>query len=181
MPINSSRCNLDWTPDNFEYVSLQGTESSFYNSFGQNGLLLMFICNHCPYVKSIESKISSETVRLRALGVNSIAIMANDQASYTEDSDINLITQIQSAKFEFPYAVDKDQSIAKSFDAQCTPEFYYFNIEKKLKYRGRLDSNGKNSEMGEPELYNAVEEIISKGYSSAEQHPSVGCSIKWKN
>ena len=181
MPINSSRCNLDWIPNNFEYLSLQGTKSTFDNSFGQNGLLLMFICNHCPYVKSIESKISSETVRLRSLGVNSLAIMANDQGSYSDDSDINLLSQIQTAKFEFPYAVDKNQSIAKNFDAQCTPEFYYFNIEKKLKYRGRLDSNGKNPEMGEPELYNAVEEIIAKGYSSAEQYPSVGCSIKWKN
>ncbi len=116
----------------------------------------MFICNHCPYVRSIETKISTETQRLKILNVNSIAFMSNDQNSYEEDHD-------------------------KFLDAQCTPEFYYFSNDKKLKYRGRLDSNGKDSSMGKPELYSAVEEVIAKGYCSSQQYPSMGCSIKWKN
>ena len=179
--LNSSRCNLKFKPENFEYKSLQGQNNYLFDASGPNGLLVMFICNHCPYVKSIEIKISRETKRLQNIGVESIAFMSNDQVSYVEDSDEGLNEQILRAKFTFPYVVDSDQSIGKSFDAQCTPEFYYFNQNMELRYRGRLDSNGKNEEMGHPELYYAVEEVITKGYCSTQQYPSMGCSIKWKN
>ena len=179
--LNSSSCNFDWQPNNFKFSNLSGDQGSFYDSFDINGLLVMFICNHCPYVRSIENKISSETQRLKDINVNSIAFMSNDQSAYEEDHDQFLLKQISRAKFKFDYIVDNTQSIAKSFEAQCTPEFYYFNKEKKLKYRGRLDSNGKNSSMGEPELYSAVEESIAKGYCSSQQYPSIGCSIKWKS
>ena len=107
--------------------------------------------------------------------------MSNDQNAYEEDHDQFLLKQMSRAKFKFDYIVDNTQSIAKSFDAQCTPEFFYFNNEKKLKYRGRLDSNGKSPSMGDPELYSAVEESIAKGYCSNQQYPSMGCSIKWKS
>ena len=179
--LNSSSCNFDWQPNNFEFSNLSGDRGSFYDSFGKNGLLVMFICNHCPYVRSIESKISRETKRLREINVNSIAFMSNDQNSYKEDNDQFLLEQISRAKFIFNYIIDHTQSIAKLFEAQCTPEFYYFNKDKKLKYRGRLDSNGKSPSLGNPELYSAVEESITKGYCSSQQYPSMGCSIKWKN
>ena len=179
--LNSSSCNFDWQPNNFKFTDLKGKKGSFYESFGINGLLVMFICNHCPYVRAIETKIANETQRLNILNVNTIAFMSNDQNSYEEDSDKFLLEQISRAKFQFDYIVDVSQSIAKTFDAKCTPEFYYFNIDKKLKYRGRLDSNGKDSSMGKPELYSAVEEIITRGYCSNHQYPSMGCSIKWKN
>ena len=179
--LNSSSCNFDWQPTNFQFINLKGEKGSFYDSFDTNGLLVMFICNHCPYVRSIETKIASETQRLKVLNVNSIAFMSNDQNSYKEDHNKFLLEQISRAKFEFEYIVDATQSIAQTFDAQCTPEFYYFNNDKKLKYRGRLDSNGKDSSMGKPELYSAVEEVIAKGYCSSQQYPSMGCSIKWKN
>ena len=179
--LNSSSCNFDWLPENFHFTSLLGNRSSFYESFDQNGLLVMFICNHCPYVKSIESKIAIETSRLRGIDVNSIAIMPNDQDEYKEDNNKFLLEQITRAKFKFDYIVDDFQTIAKLFDVQCTPEFYYFNKDKKLKYSGRLDSNQKDPSMGKPELYYAVEEIILKGYCSSQQYPSMGCSIKWKN
>jgi len=107
--------------------------------------------------------------------------MSNDQNLYEEDQNKFLLEQISRAKFEFDYIVDSSQSIARTFDAKCTPEFYYFNTNKKLKYRGRLDSNGKDPSMGNPELYSAVEESITKGYCSSQQYPSMGCSIKWKN
>ena len=178
--LNSSRCNFDWQPENFKFTSLLGKQGSFYDSFGENGLLAMFICNHCPYVKSIESKIEIETSRLKDIKVNSIAFMPNDQDEYNEDNNNFLLDQITRAKFKFDYIVDDSQSIAKLFDAQCTPEFYYFNKYKKLKYRGRLDSKQKDPSMGKPELYSAVEEIILKGYCSSQQYPSMGCSIKWK-
>ena len=179
--LNSSSCNFDWKPKNFQFTNLSGGKRSFYKSFDINGLLVMFICNHCPYVRSIETKIANETKRLKDLSVNSIAFMSNDQNVYEEDHNKFLLEQISRAKFEFDYNLDVSQSIAKTFDAKCTPEFYYFNNDKKLKYRGRLDSNGKDPSMGKPELYSAVEEIITKGYCSSQQYPSMGCSIKWKD
>ena len=179
--LNSSSCNFGWKPENFEFISLKGNKNSLYNISGLNGILIMFICNHCPYVRSIEKKIAIETARLKEIKVNSLAIMSNDQSSYPEDSNSNLLEQISRANFDFEYIVDKDQSIAKNFDALCTPEFYFFDKDLKLQYRGRLDSNGKDPEMGEPELYYAIEEVIAKGYCSSQQSPSMGCSIKWKS
>ena len=179
--LNSSSCKFGWKPENFEFTSLKGDKNSLYNMSGLNGILIMFICNHCPYVRSIEKKIAIETSRLKEIKVNSLAIMSNDQSAYPEDSNSNLLEQISRANFDFEYLVDSDQSIAKNFDALCTPEFYFFDKDLKLQYRGRLDSNGKDPEMGEPELYYAIEEVIAKGYCSSQQSPSMGCSIKWKS
>ena len=179
--LNSSSCNFDWKPDNFEFTSVKGVKNSFYNISGLNGILVMFICNHCPYVKSIENKIAIETSRLKEINVNALAIMSNDQSAYPEDNNFNLLKQISRANFDFEYLVDSDQSIAKNFNALCTPEFYFFDKDIKLQYRGRLDSNGKDPEMGEPVLYYAIEEVIAKGYCSSQQSPSMGCSIKWKS
>ena len=179
--LNSSSCNFGWKPSNFEFTSLKGYKSSLYNISGLNGILIMFICNHCPYVRSIEKKIAIETSRLKEVKVNSLAIMSNDQSAYPEDSNSNLLEQISRANFDFEYIVDSGQSIAKNFEALCTPEFYFFDKDLKLHYRGRLDSNGKDPEMGEPELYYAIEEVIAKGYCSSQQSPSMGCSIKWKS
>ena len=179
--LNSSSCNFDWQPNNFHFSDLNDNQRSFYDYFDKNGLLVMFICNHCPYVRTIESKIALESQRLKKINVNSIAFMSNDQNVYSEDQNQFLLDQVVRANFKFDYIVDDTQSIAKLFDAQCTPEFYYFNKEKKLNYRGRLDSNGKDPTMGKPELYSAVEESIAKGYCSNLQYPSMGCSIKWKN
>jgi thioredoxin-related protein len=179
--LNSSSCNFNWKPKNFKFTSLQGKDCSIYESKGLNGLLIMFICNHCPYVKAIEQKISIETKRIKKIGVESIAFMSNDQDLYKEDSNNSLHEQISRANFNFPYILDSSQEIGRSFDAQCTPEFYFFDKNLELNYRGRLDSKGKEPEMGSPELYYAIEEVISKGYCSTQQYPSIGCSIKWKN
>ena len=179
--LNSSSCKFGWKPENFEFTSLKGDKNSLYNISGLNGILIMFICNHCPYVRSIEKKIAIETSRLKEIKVNSLAIMSNDQSAYPEDSNTNLLEQISRANFDFEYLVDNDQTIAKNFEALCTPEFYFFDKDFKLQYRGRLDSNGKDPEMGDPELYYAIEEVIAKGYCSTQQNPSMGCSIKWKS
>ena len=125
--LNSSTCNFDWKPENFNFISLQEQQGSLYNSSGINGILVMFICNHCPYVNAIEKKISIETDRIKKLNVNSIAIMSNDQSSYIEDSDDGLREQIKRANFNFPYVVDSTQELGKMFEAQCTPDFYYLN------------------------------------------------------
>jgi hypothetical protein len=107
--------------------------------------------------------------------------MSNDQDLYDEDKSFYLFEQISRANFYFPYILDSSQEIGRSFGAQCTPEFYFFNKNLELNYRGRLDSNGKEPEMGNPDLYYAIEEVISKGYCSTKQYPTIGCSIKWKN
>ena len=179
--LNSSSCKFGWKPENFEFTSLKGYKNTLYNISGLNGTLIMFICNHCPYVRSIEKKIAVETSRLKEIKVNSLAIMSNDQSTYPEDSNSNLLKQITRANFDFEYIIDSDQSIAKNFNALCTPEFYFFDKDLQLQYRGRLDSNGKDPEMGKPELYYAIEEVIAKGYCSSQQSPSMGCSIKWKS
>ena len=119
--LNSSSCNFNWKPKNFKFTSLQGKDCSIYESKGLNGLLIMFICNHCPYVKAIEQKISIETKRIQKIGVESIAFMSNDQDLYREDSNNSLLEQISRANFNFPYILDSNQEIGRSFDAQCTP------------------------------------------------------------
>ncbi|MAV82955.1 MAG: thioredoxin family protein [Pelagibacteraceae bacterium] len=180
MPISSASCNFNWKPTNFSLSDLEDNEVNFYDSFGQNGLLVMFICNHCPYVNSIEKKIKYETDMLFDLGINSLAIMSNDQNEYLEDSLENLRIQSNKNNFKFPYLIDKEQLIAKNFKALCTPDFFGFNSDKTLQYRGRLDSLGRDPEIGERELYLAMSEIGEKKYTSNPQFPSMGCSIKWK-
>ncbi len=180
MPINSASCNFDWKPDNFELYDVNNQKTSFYDSFGLNGILILFICNHCPYVNAIEKKIKYETDMLKNIGVNSLAIMSNDQESYSDDTNENLKAQINRNNFTFPYLVDKNQSVARSFNAICTPDFFGFNSEGRLQYRGRLDSLGKNPDLGKRELYEAMQEIIKNKYTTKELFPSIGCSIKWK-
>ena len=181
MPVNAPNDNLDVLAPSFNLKNINDEIVSLDNAKGVSGTVIVFICNHCPYVRSIENKIARETKRLKGFNINSIAFMSNDQNAYEEDHNKFLLEQISRAKFEFDYNLDASQTIAKTFNAQCTPEFYYFNNDKKLKYRGRLDSNGKDPSMGKAELYSAVEEIITKGYCSSQQYPSMGCSIKWKD
>jgi hypothetical protein len=180
MPINSASCKFNWIPKNFLLKDINDNEVSFYDSFGENGLVVMFLCNHCPYVKSIEKKIKYETDMLLSIGINLLAIMSNDQDLYSEDSHINLREQVSKNNFSFPYLIDSDQSIAKYFNALCTPDFFGFNSEKSLQYRGRLDSFGKDEKIGKRELFYAMNEIAEKKYTNYDQFPSMGCSIKWK-
>ena len=180
MPINSASCNFNWKPEDFSLKDLNNNTLNFYNCFGEKGLLVMFICNHCPYVKSIEKKIKYETDMLLSIGIKSVAIMSNDQETYIEDSTDRLKKQSSDNNFNFPYLIDFDQSTAKKFQALCTPEFFGFNSDKSLQYRGRLDSFGKDKNLGKRELFYAMNEISEKKYTNNDQFPSMGCSIKWK-
>ena len=117
MPINSASCNFNWKPEDFSLKDLNNNTLNFYNCFGEKGLLVMFICNHCPYVKSIEKKIKYETDMLLSIGIKSVAIMSNDQEAYIEDSTDRLKKQFSDNNFNFPYLIDFDQSIAKKFQA----------------------------------------------------------------
>ncbi|MEM7616935.1 MAG: thioredoxin family protein [Pseudomonadota bacterium] len=148
---------------------------------GENGLLVMFICNHCPFVKSIIDKIVRDTNELKNFGINSVAIMANDVNDYPEDKPENMVKLANEKNFSFPYLYDKDQTIAKAYGAVCTPDFFGFGKDLKLKYRGRLDDSGMNKDNANAkrELFNAMVEVVNNNNVPAEQIASIGCSIKW--
>ncbi len=148
---------------------------------GKNGLLVMFICNHCPYVKAARERIIRDAGELKEYGVNSIAIMSNDPIDYPEDSFDNMRRVAALFKFPFPYVFDESQAVAKSYGAVCTPDFFGYNADLKLQYRGRLDAGGKEVIPGaRRELFEAMKAIANSGQGPREQFPSMGCSIKWK-
>jgi len=152
------------------------------NTKGESGLLVFFICNHCPFVKAILPKLVRVTNTLLDYGIQSIGIMSNDVQDYPEDSYENMKKIAIKNKFSFPYVIDETQDIAKKFGAVCTPDFFGYNSSLELQYRGRLDATRMtmtNNDL-EPELLNAMIEIAQTGKGPAEQIPSVGCSIKWK-
>ncbi len=148
---------------------------------GEKGLLVMFICNHCPYVKAIRERLVRDTLELKALGINSVAIMSNDPAQYEEDSPENMKKVAQQYDFPFPYLLDTTQAVAKQYGAVCTPDFFGYNKDLKLQYRGRLDASRKETapEDVKRDLFDAMKQVAQTGHGPKEQIPSMGCSIKW--
>jgi len=149
---------------------------------GERGLLVMFISNHCPYVQAIREKLVRDTLDLMALGINSVAIMSNDTVAYPDDSLENMILVSQEFNFPFPYLLDETQQVARAYDAVCTPDFFGYNADMGLQYRGRLDAAGPKSEddTQERELFEAMKLVAETGHGPAQQIPSMGCSIKWR-
>jgi hypothetical protein len=150
---------------------------------GENGLLVMFISNHCPYVKAVRQKMVRDTTELAGLGIGSVAIMPNDTVSYPEDSLENMQRVSQQFGFSFPYLLDEDQEVARAYGAVCTPDFFGYNAELELQYRGRLDAAGARADANdEPrELFEAMKLVAETGRGPLEQIPSMGCSIKWRS
>ncbi|KAA9129548.1 thioredoxin family protein [Marinihelvus fidelis] len=148
---------------------------------GPNGLLVMFICNHCPYVKSIREKLVRDCAELQALGIGCVAIMSNDPADYPEDSFENMAQVARQYGFPFPYVIDPTQSVARAYGAVCTPDFFGYNDGLELQYRGRLDAAGADADAPDMprELFEAMKQVAETGRGPAEQVPSMGCSIKW--
>ena len=165
--------------------NLKGVDDNYYSLEkikGKNGLLIMFICNHCPYVKSVIHKIIRDVNDLKAFGINSVAIMSNDSSEYDEDSFENMQKISIKMKFPFPYLIDETQEIAKSYCAVCTPDFFGYNNELGLQYRGRLDESRKEAvQNARRDLFEAMKEIALTGFGPQDQIPSMGCSIKWFN
>jgi peroxiredoxin len=149
---------------------------------GPRGLLVMFICNHCPYVRAIRERLVRDTRELRDLGVNSVAIMSNDPGQYPEDSFENMRAIASQFDFPFPYLLDESQSVAKAYGAVCTPDFFGYNNKLELQYRGRLDASKMQPApaAAERELFRAMVQIAETGQGPAEQIPGIGCSIKWR-
>ena len=173
-------CEFDLPAINFK---LKGVDEQFYDLTslkGPNGLLIMFICNHCPYVKSIISRIIRDTKELKHLGINSVGIMSNDPNEYPEDSFENMKKMALEYNFSFPYLIDETQDVARGYGAVCTPDFFGYNNKLGLQYRGRLDESKKESIDGaKRELFEAMKQISKSGKGPEKQIPSMGCSIKW--
>lgn len=148
---------------------------------GERGLLVMFICNHCPYVKAIRERIVRDASDLIALGIGCAAIMSNDPRDYPEDSFENMRRVAEEYAFPFPYLLDETQAVARAYGAVCTPDFFGYNAALQLQYRGRLDASRKETAPPDArrDLYEAMSQIALTGAGPAEQIPSMGCSIKW--
>jgi peroxiredoxin len=175
-------CNFGWQAVDFDLPGIDGQRHSLASARGTKGLLVMFICNHCPYVKAVIHRIIRDTQELAAFGVGSIAIMSNDPAEYPEDSWDNMVKVGRQMEFPFPYVIDETQEIARAYGAVCTPDFFGFNADLQLQYRGRLDASRKETapEGVRRDLYEAMKEVALTGCGPKEQIPSIGCSIKWQ-
>jgi peroxiredoxin len=149
---------------------------------GPNGLLVMFICNHCPYVKAVRERIVRDARELMTLGVGVVAIMSNDPADYPEDSFENMQRVALEYDFPFPYLLDESQEVAKAYGAVCTPDFFGYNADLGLQYRGRLDESRKETapEGVRRDLFEGMKQVAETGRGPEKQIPSVGCSIKWR-
>ena len=182
MPVNTPlENNFGWKASDFNLKSVDDENYSLNDLIGNNGTVIVFICNHCPYVISIADRLSYEARELKKIQINFIGIMSNDVKSYPEDSFENMKKFSKDNNFTFPYLYDETQEIAKSYGAICTPDFFGYNKNLELQYRGRLDNSGiSGEELKDKELLNAFDQIIKSGNGLKEQTPSMGCSIKWK-
>ena len=181
MPHSSAVCDFGWKAPQFNLPSTKGPGFSLKSAKGENGTLIMFICNHCPYVVSVLDDIIDEARNLQKLGINVLAICSNDADEYPQDSFENMKKFDLDHVFPFPYLHDADQSTANKFGAECTPDFFGFNRNLELQYRGRLNNKRENPEVVQRELHEAMRMIAETGQGPKEQSPSLGCSIKWKN
>ena len=174
-------CNFGEKAKNFSLPSVQNNKVSLDNIKGPNGTLIMFICNHCPYVKAVIENIVEDAKFLKNIGIESTAIMSNDIKNYPEDSFENMIKFSKKYNFSFPYLIDKSQEIAKAYGAVCTPDFFGYNKNLELQYRGRIRElkNLKPVINGDSELRNAMQLIAKNGKGPIKQIPSMGCNIKW--
>jgi peroxiredoxin len=173
---------LGWPAASFDLPGVDDRRHSLASIRGADGTVVMFICNHCPYVKAVVAKIARDMKELAAHGVGSIAVMSNDPADYPEDSFEHMKTFAAKHGFTFPYVLDESQDVARAYGAVCTPDFFGFDRDLKLAYRGRLDASGRSSDpTAARELFDAMIAVARTGRAPEVQHPSLGCSIKWRH
>lgn len=175
-------CDFGRPAPAFDLPGVDGRHHTLASARGPAGLLVMFLCNHCPYVKAVIHRIVRDTRELAALGIGSIAIMSNDPTDYPEDSWENMQRLARELEFPFPYVLDAGQDVARAYGAVCTPDFFGYNASLELQYRGRLDASRKEAAPADAprELFAAMEAVAQCGRGPAVQTPSIGCSIKWK-
>jgi peroxiredoxin len=173
-------CDFGWKAPGFELLGVDGKIWDLARVKGPKGTLVMFICNHCPYVKAIRPSLVRDIKDLQALGVNAVAIMSNDPTDYPEDSFEHMKAVSREFEFSFPYVIDPTQEIAKSYGAICTPDFFGVNANLELQYRGRFDESRKEAAPDSSrDLFHAMKMVAETGKGPREQIPSIGCSIKW--
>ena len=174
-------CDFGKKADFFELKSIENKLINLNDIKGKNGTLIMFICNHCPYVKAVIDDIVDDCKNLEKEEIKSVAIMSNDQKNYPEDSFEKMISFSKKYKFNFPYLVDETQKVAQTYDAVCTPDFFGYNANLELQYRGRIRElkNLKPVKSGESDLFKAMKLIAKTGKGPESQIPSMGCNIKW--
>lgn len=175
-------CEFDKPAVDFALKGVDGRVWTLDDCRGERGLLVMFICNHCPYVKAVRDRIVRDARELKALGIGSVAIMSNDPADYPEDSFDNMQRVAEEFDFPFPYLWDETQEVAKAYGAVCTPDFFGYNADLGLQYRGRLDASRKEAAPPDArrDLFEAMKQVAATGRGPEEQIPSIGCSIKWR-
>jgi peroxiredoxin len=170
-----------WQAPDFSLKGTDGLTHSLADLRGENGLVVMFICNHCPYVQAVLEPMIRDMSELKAYGIGSVAIMPNDATAYPADGFERMRELAEAHRFPFPYLLDDTQQTAKAYNAVCTPDFFGFDSALRLQYRGRLDASGR---MAAPdarrELFEAMVQVAQTGKAPAEQFHSIGCSIKWK-
>lgn len=180
MLLDTPICEFGWKAPDFTLKDPDGNNFTMSDHLGEKGLLIVFICNHCPYVRAIAERLASDAQDLQEEGINVLAVMSNDYSYMEVDSPPNMKRFSDLHGFTFPYLVDEDQSVGRSYNAVCTPDFFGLNKDGELQYRGRID----DAAMGDPsnrtrEMVNAMRQIASTGQGPQEQYASMGCSIKW--
>ena len=181
MVLETPICDFGRKSIDFKLKATDGNYYTYNSIKGQRATLVMFICNHCPYVRSIILRLVDHINILKKEGVGIVAIMSNDTVTHPDDSFENMIKFSKKNNFTFPYLIDTTQEVAKSYQAVCTPDFFGFNDKDELQYRGRLDESKKDLVVeSSEELLNAMRQIIQTGHGPKKQIPSMGCSIKWR-
>jgi len=175
-------CEFGLSAPDFSLPGVDGKTYRLADVRGPNGLLVMFVCNHCPYVQAVRERIVRDVNELKPLGIGAVAISSNDPTDYPEDSFDNMKKIAVAWMLPMPYLFDESQAVAKAYGAVCTPDFFGYNKELKLQYRGRLDASRKETAPdARRDLFEAMREVATTGQGPKEQIPSMGCSIKWKS
>ncbi len=182
MAVSTPICDFGWKAPDFALKGTDGKTYSLADGKGPNGTLVMFICNHCPYVKAVAERLVDDVKTLQTKGIGAVAIMPNDPEYNAEDSFGNMKIFAERHGFTFPYVIHETQAVARAYDAVCTPDFFGLDAGLGLQYRGRLDSSGRNPAPPDAkrELLEAMTRVAETGHGPAEQTPSMGCSIKWR-
>jgi peroxiredoxin len=182
MAAETPLCDVGRSAPDFRLLGTDGKWWSLDDIRGPRATLVMFLCNHCPYVQAVVTRLVASVAELRPFGVGAIAIMSNDTVGYPDDSYDNMKLFAARHGFTFPYVIDESQAVARAYGAVCTPDFFGFNAELRLHYRGRLDASRKEpAAEARRDLFDAMRLIAATGHGPSEQTPSIGCSIKWRD
>jgi peroxiredoxin len=182
MAVETPVCDFGLAAPDFKLPGVDGRDWSLAECRGERGLLVVFMCNHCPYVQAIRERLVRDARELQALGVGVVGISSNDTVQYPEDSFENMKRVAREWELPFPYLYDDSQDVARAYGAVCTPDFFGYNAALELQYRGRLDASGRNPAPPDArrDLYEAMRRVAETGHGPVEQVPSMGCSIKWR-